>query len=368
MRFWLGVMLLALQSSISAWQISGKVTDIHGKPLSEAQVCIAGSASQCVSAKANGTFVINEMAVGLRQGTTERRGNQPFGLASKGGKLFINSSVNGIARIGWFDAAGRRLGGASRFILTRGINRLGAPPSFPGVVFLQISFSAVCQTWKIASSCIGNRGSTASSQNTLGKFSADAPVITAGKTGYTSRNYYATNATLDTLAWILLAPVDDDTTYKLGGTSYPLCAIPPNQLINTSPYDGCPMIAYSGKKVRGLRVGNTSAIYNNVFAPKDSTFTVIFSYECAGNDAHSDCSQKPGAGTTACRPIQFKINNQPFSKVLWTACVANPDWCHDLFDSIPLPLKAGLNKIETYSSISDMPDMDRIIVKDGRVY
>jgi len=39
-----------------------------------------------------------------------------------------------------------------------------------------------------------------------------------------------------------------------------------------------------------------------------------------------------------------------------------------VYDTITLPLKAGLNSMHLWSGSSDMPDLDRIIVKDGRTY
>lgn len=96
--------------------------------------------------------------------------------------------------------------------------------------------------------------------------------------------------------------------------------------------------------------------FNNIYAPKDSTYVLIFSYYCGGgdNDYDSNCGNQPEKNSRdcpgnpgmnpdykcGCRPIEFKINGQAYSNYLETRCYPGSwDEAHD--DSIPLPFKAG---------------------------
>lgn len=363
--------LLCMISSLWAWKISGKVTDIRGKPVNGAQVCEQGNSSNCVSAGADGAFSISGTATSTRSCGSVPQSDHTFSLLSRAGRFFISAPAAGPTQIEWFDASGRRLASEDRSNFVKGMNRLGRAPASSGIVFLRLSSGSLRRMWKTAAGGIGQKEAAispvAAERPTYYARTAEAtPVITASNTGFKPRNYYAVNPALDTLAWIILAATQDDSTYKFGGTSYPVCAIPPNTINNGPKCFTCTV--YSGLKFGDCKAPNCSITINNVFAPKDSTFLVLIGFNCAANHGYSNCKSRPGSKATGCRPVQFKINNQTFPDSLITECYAGGDWCHDLYDSIPLPLKAGLNSIELFSVLSDMPNFSRIAVRDGRVY
>jgi hypothetical protein len=363
----------------AAWQVSGKVTDVHGNAIGGAQVCPQGSATGCVTTATNGTFSISGNAVGVRLDPSAQPSGKAVTLAARNGKLFLGTPGALSGKLELFDASGVRLAIVNDISLSHGENRIDAPIARLGstMLLLRLSCGPMEATWKIV---LGGTGGfpavgKVGQPQALGKVTAASfPVITAGKTGYTLRNYYATSAA-DAQAWILLAATGDDSTYKFQGTSYPATAIPPNVLFGQANMSVCPT-AYAGKKVGellGYGVSNCcgAITFNNIYAPKDSTYLITFSYMCAGgdNDGDSNCGGTLGTnGGLGCRPIQFVINGDSDKVVFQTPCYANTNWCLEHFDSTSIPLKAGLNSIHLWSKTSDMPDLSRIIIKDGRAY
>jgi len=363
----------------AAWQVSGKVTDIHGNAIGGAQVCPQGSATGCVTTATNGTFTISGNSVGVRLDPSAQPSDKAVTLDVRKGKLFLNTPGVLRGKLELFDASGCRLAVVNDLTLVQGPNRLDVPVSrlASTMLLLRLSCGTMEATWKIV---LGNAGSSAAvgsvdQPQALRKVTATSlPVVTVGKTGYASRNYYATSAA-DAQAWVLLAASGDDSTYKFQGTSYPATAIPPNVLFGQANTSSCPT-AYAGKKVGellGYGVSNCcgAITFNNIYAPKDSNYLITLSYMCAGgdNDGDSNCGGTLGTnGGLGCRPVQFVINGDSDKVVFQTPCYANTNWCLEHFDSTSIPLKAGLNSIHLWSATSDLPDLSRIIIKDGRAY
>ncbi len=378
----------ASDTTAEAWQIKGKVTDIRGNLIAGVQICVPGSTTACATSASNGTFSISGSAVvAVRHNPAVQLADRGITLDSRNGKLFLYTPGSLRGNLELFNAAGSRLAGINDLTLSSGASRLDLPVSRFGTTmhFLRLSSGGMRMTWKIvlggtgAFSAVGRISQSSTSITTAvieaaAVTSLPVPVtIVATKSGYTSRNYYAVT-TPDTLAWIILASVKDDSTYKSPGASYPASAIPPNVLFGQADCYACSTV-YSGKKVGellGYGVSNCcgAITFNNVFAPKDSNYLITFGYMCAtgDNDGDSTCGTKVKTGY-GCRPMQFSINGDTVKNVVWQMpCYNNPSWCFDHYDTITLPLKAGLNSMHFWSSTTDMPDLDRIIVKDGRTY
>ena len=363
----------------AAWQVSGKVTDVHGNVIGGAQVCVQGSATGCVTTATNGTFTISGSAVGVRLDPSIQPSEKGVNLEERSGKLFLNTPGALQGKLELFDASGCRLAVVNDLTLVQGANRLNFPASRLSsiMLLLRLSCGALEATWKIIPGGIGSStvvGRVDQPDALYKAAAASFPVITASKSGYTSRNYYATSDA-DAQAWILLAATGDDSTYRFEGTSYPATAIPPNVLFGQANTSSCPT-AYAGKKVGellGYGVSNCcgAITFPFIYAPKDSTYLITFSYMCAGgdNDGDANCGGTLGTnGGLGCRPIQFVINGDSDKVVFQTPCYSNTNWCLEHFDSTSIALKAGLNSIHLWSATSDMPDLSRIIIKDGRVY
>jgi hypothetical protein len=363
----------------AAWQVSGKVTDVHGNAIGGAQVCPQGSATGCVTTATNGTFTISGNSVGVRLDPSAQPSDKAVTLAVRNGKLFLNTPGALAGKLELFDASGVKLALVKSVSLFRGENRIDAPIARLGatMLLLRLSCGPMEATWKIVLGVTGALSAVGSvdQPQALRKVTATSlPVVTAGKTSYTSRNYYATSAA-DAQAWVLLTATGDDSTYKFQGTSYPATAIPPNVLFGQANTSSCPT-AYAGKKVGellGYGVSNCcgAITFNNIYAPKDSNYLITLSYMCAGgdNDGDANCGGTLGTnGGLGCRPVQFVINGDSDKVVFQTPCYANTNWCLEHFDSTSIPLKAGLNSIHLWSATSDLPDLSRIIIKDGRVY
>jgi len=75
----------------AAWQVSGKVTDVHGNVIAGAQVCPQGSATGCVTTATNGTFSISGNAVGVRLDPSAQPSGKAVTLAARNGKLFLST-------------------------------------------------------------------------------------------------------------------------------------------------------------------------------------------------------------------------------------------------------------------------------------
>ncbi len=363
----------------AVWQVSGKVTDVHGNVMGGAQVCVQGNATGCVTTATTGTFTISGNAVGVQLDPSAQPSEKGVNLEMRNGKVFLNTPGALKGKLELFDASGCRLEVVNDLTLLQGSNRLDFPASrlASTMLLLRLSCGALEATWKIVLGGTGSSTMVGRANQSQALYKEDAtsfPIITASKSGYTSRNYYATSAT-DDQAWILLAATNDDSTYRFQGTSYPATAIPPNVLFGQANTSVCPT-AYAGKKVGellGYGVSNCcgAITFNNVYAPTDSTYLITFSYMCAGgdNDGDANCGGTLGTnGGLGCRPMQFVINGDSDKVVFQTPCYSNTNWCLEHFDSTSIALKAGLNSIHLWSATSDMPDLSRIIIKDGRVY
>jgi hypothetical protein len=380
----------ASDTTSEAWQIKGKVTDINGNAIAAAQICVTGSTANCVASAANGTFSISGSSV------VPVRYNSAVQLSAKGitvdchnGKLFLYTPGGLRGNVELFNANGSRLAAINNLALSSGTSSLNLPMSRLGSTmhFLRLSSGGMQMTWEIVlgevgvSSAFARRyevAPTAVEAAVVTPLSAPVTIV-ASKTGYTSRNYYAIT-TPDTLSWIILALVGDDSTYKAPGASYPASAIPPNVLFGQATCYACASV-YSGKKVGellGYGVSNCcgAITFNNVWAPKDSNYLMTLGYMCSGgdNDGDATCGGQGTNGGLGCRPMQFAINGDTVKspngvvEVWQIPCTNNPSWCIHVYDTITLPLKAGLNSMHLWSSSSDMPDLDRIIIKDGRTY
>jgi hypothetical protein len=299
------------------------------------------------------------------------------------GKLFLDAPFFVHAQIEWFNAVGCCLSKARKIDLSKGANRLDPIPSQSGVLFLRLSAGTLKQTWRLTMSGVVDHGTVLVApqidHSALLKDAAiSVPVLTVTKTGFKSRKYYATDSLLDTLAGVILATIQDSSTYKLPGTSYPAAAVPPNQLqgqgavAQASGY-------YGGAKVwqiLGYTAGNCcgAVIFNNIFAPKDSTYTCTWSVFCGLSDNMGDNCPAPWPNTYGggCRPMQFTINGVLFPTTWHMPCRQDGGgWGMPEVALVSglLPLKAGMNSIRFWSSLGqDGPDIDRLIVDDGRTY
>jgi len=388
----------ASDTTAEAWQIKGKVTDINGNAIAAAQVCVNGSTANCAASAENGTFSISgSSAVPVRYNPAVQLSAKGITLDCRNGKLLLYTPGGLRGTVELFNASGSRFAAINDLTVPSGTSSLNFPMSRlgPAMYFLRLSSGGMQMTWKIVIGGIGAFSAVGrvnqSSVPLTGDITAAVAVtvtplavpvvITATKTGYTPRNYYAVT-TPDTLSWIILALAGDDSTYKSPGTSYPASAIPPNVLFGQAVSEACASV-YTGKKVGellGYGVSNCcgAITFNNVWAPKDSNYLITFGYMCSfgDNDGDSNCGGTPLGtnGGLGCRPMQFAINGDTLKSLngavtVWQIpCTNNQSWCMHVYDTITLPLKAGLNSMHLWSGSSDMPDLDRIIVKDGRTY
>jgi hypothetical protein len=367
---WAGTILLSISIPIRAWEISGKVTDRAGVPVAQAQVCVQGGANECTAASDQGVFTltsttaVRSLAAPLRDVTLEMAG----------GRLVLRSPRALDARLEWFTAGGRRLAAFPDLHLSAGINRVEAPaPSGSLVHFLRLSQGNLQVTWRAALGGITGSAFVPAGSAPLFKTSeTNTPAVTASKTGFKSRTYWAQNSTKDPNAWIILAAESDDTTYQLPGTSYPATRMPPNQMTGSCKVTGC-KFCYGGAQANNIlghsATGKGTWTFNQLYAPADGNYDVTWYYYCGMNDNNGDpdCggidSLKSAAG---CRPGIFVINGQELPTVYQYRCFSTP-WNILHKATFSLPLKAGNdNSIKIYSKSADVVNIDRIVIQDGR--
>ena len=111
----------------AAWQVSGKVTDIHGNAIGGAQVCPQGSATGCVTTATNGTFTISGNSVGVRLDPSAQPSDKAVTLDVRKGKLFLNTPGVLRGKLELFDASGCRLAVVNDLTLVQGPKPSGCP-------------------------------------------------------------------------------------------------------------------------------------------------------------------------------------------------------------------------------------------------
>lgn len=290
--------------------------------------------------------------------------------------------ASGRASLEWFSTAGARLAGPLETELAAGDNTGEIPraAATAGLCLMRVTAGGSESVWKIfaGASFVSSVRTPATVDPTsvaAAKTSADeVPVLTATKDGYRSRNYYASDPVKDTAAWILLAAVNDDTTYKAGVASYAASAIPPNVVAGRTEYWKCAH-CYGGAKAAQLlghsATGKGTITFNGIYAPADGNFDVTWSYFCGANDNNGDrdCGGRKDILTpSGCRPGIFVINGLEIPTPFQFQCFAS-SWNNVHYATFSLPLKKGSgNSIKMYSKTADAPDLDRIMVPDGRSY
>lgn len=379
MRSIFPITVLAAAAMASAWQISGKVTELHSTattngaiPIAGAQVCEFGNPSNCASSGADGAFSLTGTGVAVRPSAAE--GGISF--ASAGGRIFLRSDAPAVARLEWFDAGSGRLL-ASEDLSLAGAGAVTPPASIgSGLRMLRLRAGGAAAEARVlvfggaAYSVLGEAVGAP-----LAKTAEAQPCVVAAKAGFKSRRYYAVDLVKDDIAWILLAPESDDTTYKEPGTSYAAMAVPPNEITGVAKPGGGRGYAYGGGKVNNLlghaAAGKGTMTFKKIYAPADGNYDVTWSYYCGkdDNNGDKDCGgEKDILTPSGCRPGILVINGTELPKVYQFKCF-HEGWDVIHFVKFPLPLKAGNdNSIHIYSKTADVADLDRIIVGDGRVY
>lgn len=383
MRFLVFPAILLATASVMAWQIKGKVTDRAGVAIADATVSVVGDSATLTTTSATGAFSITETkTTGVRPSSAGSSPVQSFALDAGNNSFVLYVPTALRARLEWFDLSGRSLALIKDCDLSQGSNRIN-PAKFSapqGVCIMQLSSGGVRMSWKIVLSGAGQHGSSGPSntvQSVLSKTLAIDPVIIVKKDSYKSRRYYAIDSTKDTLAWVILAATDDDSTYKLPGTSYAAGAVPPNKMVDNASVAKI-KYAYGGMLVKyllGYQAGSCcgAAIFNNVYAPSDATYTCTFGVYCGSADSMGDNCSPPTFPNTyggGCRPMEFVINDVEVSGVWHMPCrKEEAGWRIVFYQPCKLPLKKGLNSIKFYTKGgADAPDLDRLIVDDGRTY
>lgn len=365
-------LFLVTAVSTWAWQIGGKVTDIKGVAIGQAQVCAMSAPTNCVASGADGSFSLTGTGVDVNP---TRPAASDFALDLGADKLYLRVPAALQAQLDWMDAAGRRLGGEA-VALSAGLNRVEAPAAQAGagLRILRLRSGNLQVTWKTVPG-LGGAGFAAAGrpEAPLAKAAGlDMPGVIASKGGYQNRPYYAVDPNQDANAWILMAAVGDDTTYKLPGTSYPSVKMPPNVITGVAKKTGCGF-CYGGGQANNIlghsATGRGTFTTNQIFAPADGNYDVTWSYYCGLNDNNGDpnCDGAPELKTPAgCRPGIFVINGNELPTVYQFQCFAGT-WNVVHFATFSLPLKMGnANSIKIYSKTADVANIDRIIVKDGR--
>jgi hypothetical protein len=377
------IVAMAARIMAGAWQISGKVTELHSTatdnvavPIEGAQVCEAGNPSNCAVSGAGGAFSLSGTGVAA---LVDAAPLERLSLEISEGKLFLRAPETLRGRLEWFDAGSGRLEASADILLSQGANALANPAasSAGGVKLIRFSAGGLRAVWKTALlEGFAYQGSASSPAiaAALAKTAAEPmPAVVASKAGFKSLKYYATDPAKDEMAWILLAAAADDTTYKEPGTSYPAAAVPPNEVTGRAHVGGGKGYAFGGAKVNNIlghsAAGNGSMTFKKIYAPADGNYDVTWSYFCGkdDNNGDKDCGGEADILTpSGCRPGILVINGVELPKVYQFKCF-HEGWDVIHFVKFSLPLKAGNdNSIHIYSKTADVADLDRIIVGDGR--
>jgi len=154
---------------------------------------------------------------------------------------------------------------------------------------------------------------------------------------------------------------------SVGGTMYPVSAIPPNVIGGVARLSAGCTTCIGGAEVNQLlghaADGEGRFTFNDISVPSAGTYDVTWFYHCGLNDGDGDttCGGEPHPAGSACRPGIFTVDGAVQPQVQF-ACFAGP-WSQLHAQTFPLPLEASAtNSIEIYSKTYDAPDLDAILV------
>jgi hypothetical protein len=199
-----GAVLLAVVAfSIPAasLDISLRVTDKLGKPVSGAVACFQEDAGQCGETNAGGLATL-AATVGLRPGIAPTGPTAPIApdgvsFDLRGGTLRLLSPVAQTARVARFDARGRAFGPEMVVRLRPGANALAWPEARAGLNFFRVALPGTAFTGKVLALTGGPAiglaepaGARASGWAALGKVAAaNLHAVTIAKSGFRTVTY-----------------------------------------------------------------------------------------------------------------------------------------------------------------------------------